>query len=130
MLKPNRTQTITIPKFIMQFFYQFLLPLTLAVSTVYGYSATLYSAYDCPSGNNIGGQSSFGCGGTCYTYDDASSIKLEYSGSGHKPTANCYVSSDCSGASQHLGIESGHTTGCTNDNIGADWKSCYFYYDC
>jgi hypothetical protein len=72
----------------------------------------------------------FSCGGTCYTpehSDGWESVYLQYSGSGDKPTANCYASNDCSGTAFKSGIAKGNT-GCTVQQQKV--HSCYVYYGC
>lgn len=92
--------------------------------------ASLYVGGGCTGNGLQYSESGFGCGGGCHNVNaQLGSIYLEYGGSGPKPTAGCYTSSDCSGkVLTSAGIERGNWNGCTNfpQSVG----SCYFYYNC
>jgi hypothetical protein len=92
------------------------------------HSAYAYAGRDCTIYDDA--RYDFECGKGCWpTADGWSSIFLQYSGSGAKPTADCFASSDCTGTRvSHNGIENEHTSGCSNQPRQV--HSCYLYFKC
>jgi len=92
--------------------------------------ANIYSGLDC-TGYTIISVKDFGCGGTCYRLDRASSVFIQQEDTGNpKPTVDLYTSNTCSGTPDHAGIYSGEHSGCTNANSQGIWGSAYLYYNC
>jgi hypothetical protein len=105
-----------------------LLRLTKTLVARSDHSAYAYGGRDCT--NYEDARYEFECGKACWpTADGWSSIFLQYSGSGAKPTADCFASSDCTGTRvSHNGIENEHTSGCSNQPRQV--HSRYLYFNC
>jgi len=96
--------------------------------------ATVWSGFGC-TGTEFLDIAQFGCGGTCYTWNDGNAFSaglgLSTAIALKKPTGSLFNIPICSGSSNSIGIESGHATGCTdNPNPGNSWESAFFFFDC